>query len=83
MIEESRVYVDEPMKKHTTYRVGGPADYYLIPQNAEQVRQVVALCKEKGIPYFILGNGSNLLVGDRGYAGIILQLKDKKCVEKT
>lgn len=74
VLGEENVLSMEPMAKHTTFRVGGPADYYLIPQNAEQVRQVVALCKEKGIPYFILGNGSNLLVSDDGYRGAIVQI---------
>ncbi len=64
----------EPMAKHTTFRVGGPADYYLIPHSADQVKEVVALCKEKEIPFFILGNGSNLLVGDNGYRGAVIQI---------
>lgn len=74
ILGEEYVLCKEPMAKHTTFRVGGPADYYLIPQNVEQVRAVVALCKENGIPYFILGNGSNLLVSDEGYRGVVIQI---------
>lgn len=73
-IDEERVLVDEPMKKHTTFRVGGNADYFVMPQNAEEVKKIVALCKDVEVPYYILGNGSNLLVGDRGYRGVIIQI---------
>lgn len=73
-IDEERVLVDEPMKKHTTFRVGGNADYFVMPQSAEEVKNIVALCKEADMPYYILGNGSNLLVGDKGYRGVIIQI---------
>ena len=73
-IDEERVLVDEPMKQHTTFRVGGNADYFVMPQNAEEVKNIVALCKEGEMPYYILGNGSNLLVGDKGYRGVIIQI---------
>lgn len=73
-IDKERVLVDEPMKQHTTFRVGGNADYFVMPQNAEEVKNIVALCKEADMPYYILGNGSNLLVGDKGYRGVIIQI---------
>lgn len=68
------VLVDELMKKHTTFRIGGPADYYVLPKTIEEVKKVTALCKEAEIPYYVLGNGSNLLVSDRGYRGVIIHL---------
>ena len=73
-IDKERALVDEPMKQHTTFRVGGNADYFVMPQNAEEVKNIVALCKEADMPYYILGNGSNLLVGDKGYRGVIIQI---------
>lgn len=73
-IDKERVLVDEPMKQHTTFRVGGNADYFVMPQNAEEVKNIVALCKKADMPYYILGNGSNLLVGDKGYRGVIIQI---------
>ena len=73
-IDKERALVDEPMKQHTTFRVGGNADYFVIPQSAEEVKNIVALCKEADMPYYILGNGSNLLVGDKGYRGVIIQI---------
>lgn len=74
VIDKERVLVDEPMKKHTTFRVGGSADYFVMPETTEGVKQVVALCKKESLPYYILGNGSNLLVGDKGYRGVIIQI---------
>ena len=67
------VLVDELMKKHTTFRIGGPADYYVLPKTIEEVKKVTALCKEAEIPYYVLGNGSNLLVSDEGYRGVIIR----------
>lgn len=68
------VYRNEPMKKHTTFRIGGPADYYLCPHSAKEIQKAVEICREENIPYFILGNGSNLLVSDKGYRGAVIQL---------
>lgn len=74
VIDKERVLVDEPMKNHTTFRVGGNADYFVMPETIEQVQRVIALCKKENLPYYILGNGSNLLVGDKGYRGVIIQI---------
>lgn len=62
------------MKKHTTFRLGGAADYFLSPEKAEQVAKLIHICREENIPYFILGNGSNLLVSDKGYRGTVIQI---------
>ena len=74
IIDKERVLLDEPMKKRTTFRVGGNADYFVVPKTTEEVKGVVRLCKEENLPYYILGNGSNLLVGDKGYRGVIIQI---------
>lgn len=74
IIEENRIYVEEPMKKHTTFRVGGAADFFVVPKTKEEVKNIVALCRELDMPYYVLGNGSNLLVGDKGYRGVIIQI---------
>lgn len=66
------VLLSEPMKRHTTFRVGGPADYMVLPHTEEEIRKVCALCKEVDLPWFVMGNGSNLLVSDEGYRGLIL-----------
>ena len=74
IIDENRIFVDEPMKKHITFRVGGPADYFVVPRTKEEVKGLILLCKEFDMPYYVLGNGSNLLVGDKGYRGVIIQV---------
>ncbi|MBS5133070.1 MAG: UDP-N-acetylmuramate dehydrogenase [Lachnospiraceae bacterium] len=70
---EERVKKEEPMRLHTTFRVGGPADLFVSPNSVEEVCKVTALCSEEGVPYYIMGNGSNLLVSDQGYRGVIIQ----------
>lgn len=74
IIDKERVLKDEPMKKHTTFRVGGNADFFVMPRTIGEIKQIVALCREENLPYYIVGNGSNLLVGDKGYRGVIIQI---------
>lgn len=74
IVGNEHVLVDEPMKKHITFRVGGPADYYVSPTEVSQIAEVMQLCKEEQVPYFVLGNGSNLLVSDQGYRGVVIQI---------
>ena len=74
LLGEDRVFTEEAMSQHTTFKFGGPADYFLMPDKGEDVGRVIKICKEKEIPYFILGNGSNLLVGDGGYRGAVIQI---------
>jgi UDP-N-acetylmuramate dehydrogenase len=76
ILPKEQVRIKERMEQHTSLHIGGEADYYVIPSTYEEVREVVGLCKEEKMPYFILGNGSNLLVSDSGYRGLILQLAD-------
>ena len=74
VLGNNRVLFDEPMSQHTTFRIGGPADVVVMPENYEQIREVLRLCKEEKLPFFVLGNGSNLLVSDSGYRGVIIQM---------
>ena len=69
-----QVMRDEMMNRHTTFRVGGPASYFVSPDGDEALKKVLLLCREEQMPYYILGNGSNLLVSDRGYRGVVFQL---------
>ena len=68
------VLVNEPMSRHTTFRIGGPADYFVMPSENGQIRDVIRMCREQAVPYYVMGNGSNLLVGDRGFRGVIIQI---------
>ena len=70
------IFVKEPMKQHTTFRVGGPADVLVTP-SAEELPEIVALCQKFGVPYYIVGNGSNLLVGDKGIRGVVIEMTSR------
>ena len=74
LLGNEKVRINEPMNRHTTFRIGGPADYFLLPSRSEEVTGILEICKEESLQYFILGNGSNLLVSDEGYRGVIIQL---------
>lgn len=76
-VPEEDILENEPMSRHTTFRVGGKAACFIKISNTEQLKRLIPYFKAVEIPYFILGNGSNLLVGDHGYDGVILQLKEK------
>ena len=71
------IYCKEPMKKHTTFRIGGDADLFLRMENPRQLKDVQNYLRKLEIPYYVLGNGSNLLVSDEGYSGVILEIADK------
>ena len=74
LLGEDRVVFREPMSRHTTFRIGGPAEIFLMPESFEQIRDILLLCRQEQLPYFVLGNGSNLLVSDSGYRGVIIQM---------
>ncbi|MCI9447639.1 MAG: UDP-N-acetylmuramate dehydrogenase [Lachnospiraceae bacterium] len=70
---EARCFRQEPMGRHTTFRVGGPAEYYACPKRS-QIAPLIALCQSQGMPWMVIGNGSNLLVGDKGIKGVVIEL---------
>ena len=74
IVGDERILTNEPMSRHTTFRIGGPADYFIMPGTAEELAQVIRLCREADMPFYIMGNGSNLLVGDKGYRGAVIQI---------
>ena len=65
---------NEPMNKHTSFKVGGPARYFVKAESLDDLKKALDLASEKGIPFFILGNGTNLLVSDKGFDGVIITL---------
>lgn len=73
---ESNVRTMEPMAPHVTFRAGGKADYFVSPEDEKALAAVVRICREHGMPFYLLGNGSNLLVGDRGYRGVVIHMGD-------
>jgi len=64
---------DEPLSRHTTIGIGGPADAYVIPRSASELRDVLELSRDQGVPVFVLGSGSNIVVGDRGMRGVTIE----------
>ena len=77
IVGEGNVLTEEPMKLHTTFRIGGAADYFVMPDSPEQISLTILFCKQNNLPYYIIGNGSNLLVGDYGYRGVIIQVGER------
>lgn len=71
----SGIFMEEPMKKHTTFRVGGPADVLVCPDETA-LGAVLGLCRQYDVPYTLIGNGSNLLVGDRGIRGVVIEMTE-------
>ena len=69
------VYINEPMSKHTSFKIGGNAEYFIKIQNIDSLRYVLKLSKENDLPVFILGNGSNILVSDKGIKGLVCQIQ--------
>lgn len=67
-------YLNEPMKNHTSFKIGGPVDVLFLPDTKEDIIKAVNVCKENDIPYYIIGNGSNLLVSDKGFKGVIIKI---------
>lgn len=65
---------EEPLKKHTTFRIGGAAKYFFTPKNSTEIYDIICYCRENHMPYYILGNGSNVLFSDTGYDGAVINI---------
>lgn len=76
VISSERIQQDEPMREHTTFRIGGNADYLVNPANSEEAANVVRLLLANKIPFTIIGNGSNILVSDKGIRGVVVCISD-------
>lgn len=73
---KANIFIDEEMKNHVHFKVGGPADILLLPESKEQVIRTIEICNSNNIPFYVVGNGSNLLVRDGGIKGVVLKLKN-------
>ncbi|WP_250674003.1 UDP-N-acetylmuramate dehydrogenase [Paraclostridium ghonii] len=76
ILNKEDILLDEPMKNHTSFKVGGPTDFLVKPRNEEEIKELVSLLKKENIPYLIIGNGSNLLVKDGGIRGVVIKIAD-------
>lgn len=75
-ILQEDVLCDEPMRRHTTWKIGGPADIFITPGSDDELAAALAFLNKNSIPWLIVGNGSNLLVGDKGVRGVVIKLGD-------
>ena len=78
IIPKEKIYINEDMKKHTSFKIGGPAECLIKIESVDQIKEVYKIAKEFNIPLTVIGNGSNLLVSDRGIKGIVLKIEIKK-----
>ena len=78
IIDKQNIFVQEPMKQHTSFKIGGVADYFINVQESEQLRQLLNLAKQEKIPFQIVGNGTNLLVREGGIRGFVVKLDLKE-----
>ena len=81
ILKEENIVLDSPMKDHTSFKLGGPADIIVYPTNYEEVKEIIKLCNKHNESYFILGNGSNLLVKDGGIRGVVIKFSKLEKVE--
>ena len=75
IISEDKIYINEPMNKHTSFKIGGPAECLVKIQTAEELREILKIAKKQNIPLTIIGNGSNILVSDDGIKGLVLKIE--------
>lgn len=75
IIPKELIFKDEPMKNHTSFKIGGPADFLVTPRDARDISRIIK--NLKNIPYYVIGNGSNILVKDEGYRGVIIKIGNK------
>jgi UDP-N-acetylmuramate dehydrogenase len=71
VLNSKQILVDEPMSKHSTFKIGGNADFFVMPSSIEEVQSIFKISRECDVPVTVLGNGSNILVSDNGIAGIV------------
>ncbi|MCT4598499.1 MAG: UDP-N-acetylmuramate dehydrogenase [Vallitalea sp.] len=73
-INKENIFQDEIMAKHTTFKIGGEADVFIRPSDVSELSHAIKICKKYKIPYYVIGNGSNILVKDNGFRGVIIQI---------
>ena len=75
---KGKILTGAPLSDFTSFRTGGPADFVAIPSDEAELRNIILLAKANEIPYYIIGNGTNLLVSDDGFRGIVVVIKEGK-----
>ncbi len=80
LVGKTNLRLNEPMSEHTTFRIGGPADFYVTPTTQQALIRLLELCLKKDLPYFIMGRGSNLIISDKGIRGVVISTSELKHV---
>jgi UDP-N-acetylmuramate dehydrogenase len=83
VLDPDEICENEMMKKHTTFKTGGPARIFVRPKTIEHLVQVIKLCNKNNVFFFVIGNGSNLLVSDKGYNGVLIQIREENFSQLT
>lgn len=83
IVGEDNILLNEPMSNHVSFKVGGPVDILVIPRNYADVQELIKICNRTKTPYYIMGNGSNLLVKDGGIRGVVIKLTSLNIIEVT
>lgn len=73
-ISEDRIKINEPMKNHTSFQIGGACDILVLPRSQSEIKKIIDLCRENQTPFFVMGNGTNLLIKDSGIRGVVIKL---------
>ena len=81
VMDKANIMIDEPMKNHTSFKVGGSADILVTPEDALEVQSIIKICKENKVKYYLIGNGSNLIVRDGGIRGVVIKLTKLNKIE--
>jgi len=79
IVGEENIKTNEPMKNHTSFKVGGPVDILVNPASIEQIGRILVLCKTGGVPVFVMGNGTNLIVREKGIRGVVVKTFESFC----
>ncbi|MEN8904408.1 MAG: UDP-N-acetylmuramate dehydrogenase [Clostridiales bacterium] len=74
IVGKENILMNEPMKKHTSFKIGGPVDIMLFPKEARHVSEIINICNKEDIPFMTMGNGTNLVVSDKGIRGVVIKL---------
>ena len=72
-----KILKDKILKKYTTFRIGGKADFFVETENTEDIIKALSFAKKKRIPFIVIGNGSNILVNDKGFRGLVIKMQSR------
>ena len=84
-VTDAEIYFNEPMSNHTTFKIGGPAEVFVVAKTVFALKDIILLCRENNVPYYMIGAGSNLLVSDKGVSGVVIKYSSKSalCSDNT